>query len=117
DRAGGVQRRLTEAMVELAAAGAGDERHHAVEDGAPRLVLIEAEVEEVAEEPSGLRHTQDVRALELTRAGVAVGGGRQPQPGARAEGWRRGGGPNRTRAGVSRAATSRSRTRGGLGGR
>src|SRR5262249_56060952 len=53
----------------------------AVEDGATGLGLSEAEVEEVAEEPSGLRHTQDVRALELTRVGVAVGGGREPKPG------------------------------------
>ena len=83
DRAGGVQRRLTEALVELAAAGAGDVRHHAVEDRAPRLVLVQAEVEEVAEEPPGLRHAQDVGALELGRAGVALGGGREAEPGGR----------------------------------
>src|SRR4029453_4269662 len=65
DGAGGVQRRLTEAVVELAPAGAGDVGHHAVEDRAPRLVLVQAEVEEMAEEPPRLRHAQNVGALEL----------------------------------------------------
>src|SRR2546426_906860 len=54
DGAGRVQRRLTEALVELSAARAGDVRDDAVEDPAAGLVLVQAEIEEVTEKAAGL---------------------------------------------------------------
>jgi hypothetical protein len=58
-----VARRLGEAVVEEAEAAARDVRDQAVKDFAVRLVGVEAEVEEVAEEPAALRDAEPVRAV------------------------------------------------------
>src|SRR5207245_8939521 len=50
-----VQRGLTEPLIELAAPRSCDMRDHGVEDAASRVVLVQAEVEEVAEKASALR--------------------------------------------------------------
>src|SRR2546426_1169108 len=47
---------------------------------ASRLVLVQAEVEEVAEKASALRDAEGVRAVEGLRAGIPVGGGSAPEP-------------------------------------
>src|SRR5262249_52171745 len=70
DRVVRVERGLTEAAVDLAAPRARHVRNHRVEDGAAPLVLVEAEIEQMAEEPAALRHAEDVGMVELTRAGI-----------------------------------------------
>src|SRR2546427_316717 len=75
-----VQRGLTDRVVELAAPRSRDVRDHGVEDAASRLVLVQAEVEEVAEKASALRDAEGVRAVEGLRAGIPVGGGGAPEP-------------------------------------
>ena len=75
DGGGRVQRRLAEALVELAAPGARDVRDHPVEDLPGGLVLVQAEIEQVTQEPAGLRHPDDVGVVEL--AGTRVAGGRR----------------------------------------
>src|SRR5581483_3176612 len=57
-----VPRRLGEAVVEEAQAAAGDVGHEAVEDLPARLVGVETEIEEVAQEPPALRDAEAVGA-------------------------------------------------------
>jgi hypothetical protein len=59
-----VARRLREAMVEAAAARAGDVRYDAVEHLAVRLVAIEPVVEILAQEAAALRDAERSRARD-----------------------------------------------------
>src|SRR2546430_2311020 len=72
DGMGGVERRLAEATVELAAPRACDVRHHRVEDVAPFFVLVEGEIQEMPEEPPALRNAEHVGAIEGPGAGVPL---------------------------------------------
>ena len=72
DGMGGVERRLAEATVELAAPRARDVRHHRVEDVAPFFVLVEGEIQEMPEEPPALRNAEHVGAIEGPGAGVPL---------------------------------------------
>src|SRR5688572_10930971 len=59
-----VARGLREAMVEAAAAAAGDVRHHAIEDLAMHFVFVEAVIEIGAEETAALRDAERDAALD-----------------------------------------------------
>src|SRR5919202_485268 len=61
-----------EAMVDLAAPRARHVREHPVEDRPARLVEVEPEVEEVAQEAPALRHPEGVGAVDAPGARVAV---------------------------------------------
>ena len=74
-----VQRRLAEAQVELAATRTGDVRDRAVEDQAPRLVLVETEMEQVAQEAPALGDAEDVGVVQPPRARVAALRGTEAQ--------------------------------------
>src|SRR5262249_33040858 len=63
DRGGRVQGGLPEALVELAATGARDVNDHAVEPSAAGFVLVQAQVEQVAQEAPGLRDADHVRVI------------------------------------------------------
>ena len=67
--------RLGEAVVELAAPGAGHLGQQAVEDLTAVLVQVQAEVEEVAQEAAALRDAVAVGLLDAAGAGVALSGG------------------------------------------
>ena len=83
DGARRVQGRLTEALIELAAPSARDVGDDAVEHLASGFVLVQAQIEQVAQESAGLRHADHVGALEL--AGTRIAGARRarPKPGCR----------------------------------
>src|SRR5437867_11009537 len=60
-----IARGLRKAMIEAAAAATRYMRHHAVENLASLLVLIEAVVQEGAQEAPALRHAESIGALEV----------------------------------------------------
>ena len=74
-----VQRRLAEAQVELSAPRPGDVWDRAVEDRTALLVLVEPEMEQVAQETPALGDTEDVAAIEEPRARVAARRGTEAQ--------------------------------------
>ena len=64
--------RLRESRVEVGAAGAGDVRHHAVEDPAALFVGVESVVQEQPQEPAALRRAEDVEVSAARRHHRAV---------------------------------------------
>ena len=73
-------RRLPVALVEFAAARAGDVRDQAVEDLTARFVEVQAVVHELAQEPSALRAAVAIGEVEAA-GGRVVGRGVVAQPG------------------------------------
>ena len=70
-------------MVDLAAAVPCDVGYHAVEYDAVGLVLVETQVEELAQVPAALGGPEGVGAARLPGAGVALRGARVLQEEAR----------------------------------
>ncbi len=79
DRVHRVERGLAEAAVELAAPGPRHVRDHRVQHEAAGLVLVETQVEQVAQEAAALRDAEHVRALDGLRARIPLGGGAPAQ--------------------------------------
>ena len=59
-------------MVELAMLAAAHMGDQAVEDHAVLLILIQPEVQEMAQETPALRHAKAIGVLEVACAGVAL---------------------------------------------
>src|SRR5262245_27271735 len=56
---------ISEAHVDEDAIGAGNRRHDTIEDFSVGFVLVEAEIDEVAKIPSGLRRSSGIDALDV----------------------------------------------------
>ena len=65
-------RRLAKALVELAAPATGDQGYEAVKDQALALVLVQAQIQEVAQEPAALRAAKAIGVLDLPGTRIAL---------------------------------------------
>src|SRR5262249_18812125 len=70
--AAGLARRLREAVVKLAVLATGNVGDETIEDHAVLLILVQAEIQEVAQEASTLRHAKTVSILQVTSATIAL---------------------------------------------
>src|SRR5215831_18368279 len=70
--AAGLARRLREAVVKLAVLATGNVGDEPIEDHAVLLILVQPEVQEVAEEAAALGHAKTVGILQVPSANIAL---------------------------------------------
>ncbi len=73
--------RLAKALVELAAPATGDQRYQSVKDGPIALVLVQPQIQEVAQESAALRAAEAVGVLDMPRTRIALLSRAVPQEG------------------------------------
>ena len=59
-------------MVKLAMLATGNVRDQPIEDGTVLLILVQPQVQEVAQEPSALGNAEAVGILQVSNAGIAL---------------------------------------------
>jgi hypothetical protein len=73
--------RLSKPLIELAAPATGDKRNEPVKDGPVSLVLVQSQIQEVAQESTALRATKAVGVLDMPSARIAPPRRAVPQEG------------------------------------
>src|SRR6266581_37110 len=68
----GLARRLSEAVVKLAVLATGDVWDQPIEDSTVLLILVQSQVQEVAQKSSALGDTEAVSILQVSSAGIAL---------------------------------------------
>src|SRR6266581_6361909 len=68
----GLARGLSKAVVKLAVLATGDVWDQPIKDGTVLLILVQPQVQEVAQKPSALGNTEAVNILQVASAGIAL---------------------------------------------
>jgi hypothetical protein len=73
--------RLSKPLVELAAPATGDQRNEPVKNGPLPLVLVQSQIQEVAQESTALRSAKAVGVLDVPSARITLRRCAVPQEG------------------------------------